>query len=445
MPVKCTICGKVISNQGALNTHMQTHKSNTATASQENSSFYSGRDSRNNSGDRGKTRSSNSGPLIFLLIILALLIFWISPWFEKAAASGVLETKGGQLLKPFFSLGEVIKDGIVDTFRTLGKFTSGEYQFSLESDVEERVRSGLEFGDFEISGIEFGGLSLSNELRVDTSIIVGKFDTILENIKAKISCRLGPENITGDVKSDVVEEKGIIVLDNPDELESYEQDGIRCVFSKDKLNLPKKVNAKDVEMMISYSLSPSFSLETFVMDKNLEIDEKEKLRRGDYDRISKMRYITDIDAKLQFSDKKPLIAGQNKLLGIQFENKNKKRNNVVLENFAVRLPGELNFEKCDALYFDSGKELWIMEKSYLDWVSKQLNEDDGESDLIECGVKAPGARGSIAGIVPAGKIEGKVGFRNTISKKQDIIIYNKNEDGNETLTVQTTPEENPNA
>ena len=36
-------------------------------------------------------------------------------------------------------------------------------------------------------------------------------------------------------------------------------------------------------------------------------------------------------------------------------------------------------------------------------------------------------------------------FRNTISKKQDIIIYNKNEDGNETLTVQTTPEENPNA
>ena len=86
-----------------------------------------------------------------------------------------------------------------------------------------------------------------------------------------------------------------------------------------------------------------------------------------------------------------------------------------------------------------------MEKSYLDWVSKQLNEDDGESDLIECGVKAPGARGSIAGIVPAGKIEGKVGFRNTISKKQDIIIYNKNEDGNETLTVQTTPEENPNA
>lgn len=430
MAVKCPKCGRTIQNQGALNTHMLTHKSNTA-SQRNSSSFYSGRDSGNNSGDRGRVRSSNSGPLIFLLIIIALVIFWISPWFEKAVASGVLETKGGKLIKPLFSFADAAKDSLSNTASTLSKFASGEYKSSLKSDVEERVKSGLEFGELKISGIEFGGLSLSNELKVDTIIIVGKLDSAIENIRAKISCRLGPENITGDVKSDVVDDKGIIVLDNPNELPSYEQDGIRCAFPKDKINLPKNVNAKEVEMMLSYSLSPGFSLETFVMDKNLEIDEKEKLRRGEYDRISKMRYITDVDAKLQFSDKKPLIAGESKLLGIQFENKNKRRNNVVLESFIIRLPGELSFEKCDAMNFDSGKGFWVMDKKYLDWVSKQLNEDDGESDLIECGVRAPSVRGSVAGVAPIGKIDGRVGFRNTISKKQDVIIYKKDEPKND--------------
>ena len=237
----------------------------------------------------------------------------------------------------------------------------------------------------------------------------------------------------------------MIVLDNPNELPSYEQEGIRCAFSKDKINLPKKVNAKEVEMMLSYSLSPSFSLDVFVMDKTLEADEKEKLRRGEYDRVSKMRYITDIDAKLQFSDKKPLIAGENKLLGIQFENKNKMRNNVVLESFVVRLPGELTFERCDALNFDSGRGFWVMDKKYSDWISKQLNEDDGESDLIECVVRAPSVRGSVAGIAPAGKIDGKVGFTNAISKKQDVIIYDKSKEEKEILVAQTTSGENSGA
>lgn len=438
MPVKCPICGKSISNQGALNAHMQTHKSSNIPNQRDYFSYK-----KNNTGDEKKSSNSSYGGIIILLIIIALLIFWISPWFEKAAASGVLETKTGALLKPLFSLGEVIKDGIANTFRTLGKYASGEYQFSLESDVEESVKSGLEFGDFEISGIEFGGLSLSNELKIDTSIIVGKFDSAIENIKARISCRLGPENITGNVKSDVADENGVIILDNPGELPSYEQDGVGCIFPKEKISLPKKVNAKEIEMMLSYSLSPSFSLDAFVMDKNLEIGEKERLRRGEYDRISKMRYITDIDAKLQFSDKKPLIAGESKLLGIQFENKNIKRNNVVMEGFIIRLPGELSFEKCDeVLNFDSAKGFFVMEKRYLDWVSKQLNEDDGESDLIECGIKAPDTRGSVAGIAPLGKIEGKIGFRNTISKKQDVVIYDKS---NETINAETTSGESPSA
>ncbi len=353
-----------------------------------------------------------------IIVILALFFLWFikSDFFRNS------------IVEP----SKLILSGVKNSF-LFGQFSetrdilTGKKSFSLEGDVEEKKKSGIEISELKPFG------DIEDEFGVSTEITVWKFDDkIKKGIDASVSCNLYSELYdkpipAKEIRSTSIEEgKSEFTIFNP-EVEDKREIPIDCVFSNDQINVVGGGTLGTVKFGLTYSFSPEVSLEVFVApqekfeDYSNRFDEAFKyLEKGSFSDYrskvpSKMKYITtDIEAVMNFKSQ-PLFVGKDNYLVFKFKNKDIK-NEVDFKGFSIDLPNGLEFENCK--YFMNNK----LDEKNLKSINKELNNDNGESKDFECKVKiSKEALGESGGeIVKMPEIIAKLNYDYILKKEKNI-------------------------
>ncbi len=457
MPLKCSICGRQIANQGAMNAHMQTHKSNPASNPSTLSrsfSFSFNKPAGNSDGNSTSTKNSGNGKPsggvgVFIFLILIGLFIWgviVSPGLE----SGFWQSKIGFPIKSVFQGTRGLFTFMTNQFSNLGKILSGEEVFSFESGgAEIQKKTGLSFGGASIFGesdLAVVGGYTDEPFGVNGEIIVGKLDESIPRLRdVKFECKV--DNVNGKIEMDDIDrvENGAAIFEiyNPTPFDEA-RIPFYCNFDPKNLEivntLTKKINTKTVKLSLMYPIEISTRLDIFALPEktydrykgryDLAFDE---LEDGIYSNmnsriLSKSKYESDVDISLWF-DNQPLgtsSSGKDYTLRFAFKNKNTK-NKFKIEKFSIDLPDGMSFSSgCDNFNSNTGE----LSSSTFKSINDALNDEKFGTSFGSCKVKVYDEMlgGSVSEIVKTEDISAAMKYQYTIVTEKEITLRQRGED-----------------
>jgi len=311
------------------------------------------------------------------------------------------------------------------------KVWTGEKEiFTLESETETNIKTGIEIDKFKPYGLEFG--EFGENFGAHADVIVYKFDERIKNVRAFASCSLYPDYdieriIPGEIESDypgeMVGDKYKIEIDNSKIGEKINIP-IDCVFSD------KSIIKGTIKFELSYSIPVEAYLDIFVLNKDFSSyygsdSAFQDLNEGEYSKNkqrlpSKMNYVSDVEAIINFASQ-PLAIDRDYTLGFQFKNNNIK-NKVDFKGFGVELPIGITFNDCE--FLDRRGRESTFKSNYFKTASNQLNSDDGLTEVFKCKVHVDEIilGSDKADIIEAGRINGILSYDYILKKSANIEL-----------------------
>jgi len=343
----------------------------------------------------------------------------------------------------FSSLGR----GLGNTYNLI---TKGESILSFETGgAEIKKKTGLAFQDLRTTASFVG-----DQVLIDGEIFIGKLDDSIKDLRnVELSCEF--EGIKGDVQKGSREYGEQAIFDIPNQRKEEVLEPFLCVFDGTEIqtSLTKAINTKQAEIVLTYPLLVSSSLDVYVMPQNLynnyrgrEDEAFDQFLDGKSSIIlSSTQFISDVETSMKF-DKQPLGVGigDSSLtkdgfynLRIGFRNTD-TGNKVEIKNFKINLPLGMNFvaDKCpdfNIKFNDKNNvELKEIKNTYSATLSPlrfkdvqdALNEEGFGEKTFLCQVYVDQAAlgGSSSPIVFAGKITSDLDSRYTLTEKETIVI-----------------------
>ncbi|GAF96157.1 unnamed protein product, partial [marine sediment metagenome] len=221
--------------------------------------------------------------------------------------------------------------------KTVDVWTGEKEIFTLESETETNIKTGIEIDKFEPYGLEFGEFPGDFGARAD--VVVHKFDERIKTVNTFVSCKLYSSYDISDIRIGEIEsdypgkkegDKYKIEIDNSKIGEKINIP-VDCVFSD------KSINKGTIKFDLSYSIPVDTPVEAyldvFVLNKDFSSDYGsdsafQDLNEGEYKSNkqvlpSKMNYVSDVEAIINFASQ-PLAIDRDYTLGFQFKNKDIK-------------------------------------------------------------------------------------------------------------------------
>jgi len=373
-----------------------------------------------------------------LKIILIVVVFFIAFFVIKYAWGSIVE-----ITEPGISKAEEWGGFAASELSETGKVWTGEKEiFTLESETETNIKTGIEINEFKPYGLEFG--VFGEKFGARANVVVYKFDERIKNVNAFISCKLYSSSDINDFKI------GEIGSDYPGEKEG-DKYKIEIDNSKisEEINIPvdcvfsdKSIDKGTIKFELSYSIPVEAYLNVFVLNKDFSNyygsdSAFQDLNEGEYGSNkqklpSKMNYVSDVEAIINFASQPLAIdsgdtldgdytLGRDYTLAFQFKNKDIK-NKVDFKGFNIKLPKGMSFNDCEFLDIKDGEANF--RNNYFKTAKDQLNHDDGLTEIFKCKVHVDETilGDDLSDIVYAGRIIGNLNYDYVLKKNADIEL-----------------------
>ena len=242
---KCPECGKEISNQGALNAHMITHKKPDSvsgtnwkgTGKNLGMEYLKGRASQSGNSGNSSGKKSHLGPLILILIIGGFI-------FGTIIVPGLESGFWQSTLAPIAPVFEALNKFASGAMRTISDALSGRgYEFVSTGGAEVSKKTGL-----SLRNIDSTATFVGEPVFVDGDLVTGKLDESVPVLKdVELSCELDGVKGNMGVRNQNYGEKAKFDIYSPGQRDEV-VDRFNCVFDPDKIatGLTKAINTKEV-------------------------------------------------------------------------------------------------------------------------------------------------------------------------------------------------------
>ncbi len=365
--------------------------------------------------------------IIFLVVFLGIRNY---AWGSIVEITEPAVSKAEDL---YVDIGRKIGSELFET----GKVWTGEKEiFTLESETETNVKTGIELDEFKPYGLEFGEFGENFGVRAD--VLVHKFDERIKTVNAFVSCSLYPDYdieriIPGEIESDYPGDKEgdryKLEIDNSKIGEKINIP-VDCVFSD------KSIIKGTIKFELSYSIPVEAYLDVFVLNKDFSSyygsdSAFQDLNEGEYKSKkqilpSVIKYKSDVEAIINFASQPLAIyrdgtLGRDYTLAFQFKN-NDIKNKVDFKGFDFKLPVGMSFNDCEFLDI-RGREA-TFSSNYFKTAEDQLNNDDGLTEVFKCKVHVDETMlgDDLSDIVDAGRIVGNLSYDYVLKKNADIEL-----------------------